>query len=373
MNSQLNPEQQLTLLMSKLRQSEEDVKEAERLLYHGNKFINYDLLFEFATQNGVASILYKNSRNLQCVSDDFTRRLKNLYYSVLRDNILHLQETLNISKSLRENGIEVIILKGSLASDILFGDLGLYPTGDIDLLIKPSEIQKASKILLDRGYIIIDNAKKLEHSDYMNYQNGTYSIDLHWNLVEPYFDIPNDFWWTDAGQIMKDNEQLTFLSGERYLLFSICHLFSHGFMTLKLFSLVDAIIRSYKDKIDWKKLINYSEEYEIGRVVFFTVRLLHEILGTEVPERFSKKKLGGYKICKKLVVDGFFRESTLFFVRISVYLLLLAGPSALLRVTTKAIFPSPAKLRSRYGLSEKSKKVYIYYVLNPFLILLRKI
>jgi Uncharacterised nucleotidyltransferase len=373
MPSQPTPEQRLILLMTGLRQSKEAIEEAEGLLSKENPPINYDELFRSAAQNGVTSILYKNSLKLHGLPDGFRARLKYSYYGALRKNAMHLQETLNVSRALREGGVDVVILKGSLASDILFKDPGLYPTGDIDLLIRPSEVHNATGRLLSLGYKMADETEQPEHGDCANFFNEVYSIDLQWNLVEPYFNIPNDFWWADSRKIMKDNEQLTILSAEKYLLFAISHLFSHGFTTLKFFSLIDAVMNTYKDEIDWTELINYSEEFGMGGLVFFTVSLLHEMLGVEVPEQLTRRRRPGYGICRKAVLSGLFKKTTLFYMRIAVYLLLLAGPSALFRVTRKAIFPNPARLRARYGLPEHSKLIYIYYVLNPFLIFFGKI
>ncbi len=373
MLSHLTPEQRLILLMTGLRQPKEVIEDAERLLSKDNAPINYDELFRSAAQNGVISILYKNSLKLHCLPDDFTGRLKYSYYRALRNNTIHLQETLNVSRALRKSGIEVIILKGSLASDVLFKDPGLYPTGDIDLLIRPSEIRNASGTLMGLGYKMADETEQPERGDCANFFNGVYSVDLQWNLGEPYFNIPNDFWWKNSRKIIKDDDELTILSAEKYLLFAISHLFSHGFTTLKFFSLIDAVMNTYKDEIDWTKLLHYSEEFGMGGLVFFTIRLLHELLGVEVPDRLITRRLPGYGVCRKVVLSGIFKKETLFYMRMAVCLLLLAGPSALFRVTRKALFPNPARLRARYGLPEHSKLIYIYYVLNPFRILFEKI
>lgn len=371
MLSRLTPEQQLALLMTGLHQSPEGIKEIETLC-NGTGVIDYQKLFEFASQNGVASMIYRNLQGLNCIPAAFMDRLKNAYYSVLRNNVVHLQETMKVSGALRENGIEVIILKGSLASEILFKDLGVYPTGDIDLLIRPSEIRKASAVLLGFGYKIVDEKIELEQSDYLNFFNGTYWIDVHCNLVAPYFNIPNDFWWLDSRKIVREEEELTILSAEKYLLFAVFHLFSHGFTTLKCFVLVEAVMAAYKEEIDWPKLIAYSEEYGMGSLVLFTLRLVHEAFGMEVPEQLIEIRLRGYRIFRRAVATGLFRKSSYFFVRIAFYLLLLAGPSALFRVTTRAVFPNPARMRSRYGLPEHSKLIYVYYVLNPILLAIRK-
>jgi len=343
----------------------------EKLFRDSSRPINNDELFSLAAENRVAALIYRNSLDLQFMPQVLRDRLENAYYTVLRENIKHLEETFRISDTLKDNGIESIVLKGSAASDLLFRDAGLYPTGDIDILVRSSDISKAHGIFKNIGYEIFGNTD-LEESDCLNYQGKAYFLDLHLKLATPYFDIPDEFWWEESISVTHCNKSLKILSGERYLLFSILHLFSHQYRILKFFVLIDAIICGHEGGMDWDKVVHYCERYGLRRVVFLTLKLLNEMMGTEVPALIRDNKIRGYGLFRNLVLGGLFKKSVMVILRMAVYLALLAGPSALARTSIKALFPSAARLRARYGLPKKSKLVYFYYVLNPFFILLKR-
>jgi hypothetical protein len=369
---QLTPEQKLLLLLVKSRQSDEVISEAEKLFLDSSSPVNDDKLFSMAADNGVASLIYRNSRDLEFIPQNLTERLKNAYYNVLSKNAKHLEETFRISNALKNNGIESIVLKGSAASVLLFGDPGVYPTGDIDILVRVADISNTSGVLKDIGYEMFDRADMIEGSDYLNYQGNTYFLDLHLKPIASYFDIPDEFWWGDPVNVTLCDHPLKVLSAERYFLFAVLHLFSHQFRTLKFFVLIDAVISRQEGGVDWDKAIEYSERYGLKRTFFLTLKLLHEIVGTEVPVLIRDNTLWGYGLFRDIVLGGLFQKSTMVFLRTAVYLVLLPGPLALVRTSIKAFFPSAARLRARYGLSEHSKLVYIYYALNPFLILFKR-
>lgn len=368
----MSPEQKILLLLIRSRRSGEVIRETEKLFRDSSKPINNDELFSLAAENRVASIIYRNSLELQFIPQDLRDRLKNAYYSVLRKNIKHLEETFRISNALMDNGIESIVLKGSAASDLLFRDSGVYPTGDIDVLVRSSDISKASGIFKDIDYEMFDNIDLSEERDYLNYQGRAYFLDLHRRLATPYFDIPDEFWWEESISVRHCEHPLKILSGEKYLLFSILHLFLHQYRTLKFFALIDAVIYGYEGGMDWDKVVHYSERYGLRRVVFLTLKLLNEMMGTEIPALIRDNTIRGYGLFRNLVLGGLFKKSIMVFLRTAVYLMILTGPSAIVRTSIKALFPSAARMRARYGLPENSKLVYFYYLLNPFSILFKR-
>ncbi|MBI5102994.1 MAG: nucleotidyltransferase family protein [Nitrospirae bacterium] len=372
MSSRMSPEQRLLLLLIRPCPSVEVIKEAEEIFRDGSRPVNIDELYSLAAENGVASLIFRNSINLQFLPQDLRDRLKNAYYSVLNDNAKHLEETFRISDTLKENGIESIVLKGSPVSEFLFGDAGVYPTGDIDILLRPADIRRADGIISGLGYEIFGMTGLPEESRYLHYQGEAYYLDLHLRPATPYFDIPGEFWWADPISVKCSDRSLKSLSGERYLLFSINHLLSHQYRKLKFFVLIDAVIRADEGRLDWHKVTDHAERFGMKRLVFLTLKLLHEMTGVEVPEYIRTATPWGYGLFRYLVFDGLFKKTVVVYLRHAVYLALLAGPDALLKIAIRAIFPGPARMRARYGLPPDSKMVCIYYILNPFFILFKR-
>lgn len=336
---------------------------------------DYGVLLKMASMNLVLPLLYRRSEKNKGVPDDVIAVLSGAYHSTLQKNILHLKETMKLVKSLRGAGIEAIPLKGSFAAEAVFKDLGVYPTSDIDLLVRPEDMKKAEARFRKEGYEKVEgiSQKDLMSSHYhLAFQNSDYVVELHWNLAKRYFDIPPDFWWKERREVEFEGERISQLSAEKYLMYSIFHLFMHGFLPLKFLVLVSGIIGRYKDEMDWAKLLDYAGKYKMSRLTIFTLKLAHELLGAEIPAFISGRNLAGYDFVRRAVLSGLFREASMAHLKMSNYILLLDGPVEMAKIILGRIFPGQGEIRLRFGLAEKSKMVYLYYFLNPFLLVFRR-
>ena len=104
----------------------------------------------------------------------------------------------------------------------------------------------------------------------------------------------------------------------------------------------------------------------------FTLRLIHDILGTDIPANVIKKNIIGYEALKKLINSGLFNEVTRPHLRMFLYTFLLDDPMEYAKVISRRFFPEIGEIRLRYGLPMGSKKAYAYYLLNPLLVLMKK-
>lgn len=361
--------------MSRIEPSRAITSDVEKIIIKNSKTLDYESLFHFANMNGVSVLMYDNLKGVSSVPEGFRKRLENLYFSTLRNNVFHVRETTRILKLIQGKGIEVIPLKGSLASEMIFGNLGIYPTSDIDILVRPSDLYKTEEALRCDGYEKINDVDQddlFDASYHVCYGNGKFVIEVHWNLVMRYFTAEPDFWWRDIDRTTYEGMDITLLSAERYVLYGIFRLFSHAFRPLRFSVLVSALIYYYGDKIDWQKLIALAESLRMKRLVVFTLQLMADLHGSEVPSSVADKKVSGYDFFKGYIVPEFFSSRQRKHSRMLIYSFLTDTPFAALRVIGGRIFPSVGEIRWRYGLSGNSGKVYLYYMLNPFLMLFKR-
>lgn len=332
-------------------------------------------IVDLAARNGVAPLIYRNLKGLEGVPPDVAERLKNIYLRSVRDNLHHARETVRILRMLGEAGIEAIPLKGSIASEMLLGDPGLYPAGDIDILVRPADLERAKRLLMAHGYDKGGDTREMDllRTDYHLILSGeTYAVELHWNLVKRYFSIPPEFWWEETGKRSYEGLEITVLSPGRYMLYTIFRLFSHGFRPLKFFLLPAALAESEEMERDWRNLLFYARKFRMERLTFFTLRLMHDLLGSKVPGSVPEREIGGYGFLKRRIISALMNGTARIHIGMALYSLLLDTPLDILRVLLKRVFPEASEIRLRYGLPEKSKKLVIFYFLNPFLFLLRK-
>jgi hypothetical protein len=282
---------------------------------------------------------------------------------------------IGIITRLKEVGVEAIPLKGPVASDLIFGNPGLYPSSDLDILVKPPDLERTKRALLESGYREdsgTDERDMLRGTYHLTFQNDRYVVEVHWTLAFRYFDIPSGFWWEETGLVEYEGTEMKTLSAERYILYTVFRLYRHAFRPLRFFVLIAEIIRKYRDEIVWEKLISFAQTYKMRRLLLFTLKLLKETLGAEVPDSVAQRPLYGYRFLKRLVFSGLFHGVKRIHLRMLLYTFLQETPLDTAGVLLRRIFPSPSEIRLRYSLPPGSKKTYAYYLLNPLLMIFRK-
>lgn len=378
MSDIVNPEERIVLLLSRASPSVAAMTEVKDILDKSGRPIDFAVVLKLAAMNGVSPLLYQNLRRdkhiREIVPQNVMDQMESAFLRTIADNTKKTGEILRIIDRLNANGIECIPLKGSIASDTILGSPGLYPSSDIDLLVNPSDLERTGETLIEMGYEKSSDSleKDMLRSGYhITFQNGGKILELHWKLVFRYFKIPAAFWWEEVGVLEYEGRKLSMLSTERYLLYTTFRLYTHVFRHLRFFVLPAEIISKYEDTIDWRKFISFSEKYRMKRLVLFTLKLLNDLLDVKMPLGIEKGRVLGYKFLKRFVLSRLFEKSERSRARMFLYALLQDTPLDTLKIVGGRVFPDMSEIRVRYGISSDSNMAYLYYFLNPFLLLLK--
>jgi hypothetical protein len=372
---QINKETTLLLFLSRVKPASSVLTQAQT---HIDSGLNWDLLIAESARHGTSNLIYKNLLGLENIPQSILDKFGNVYNNTLRHNVLLAAETDRLIDGLNAKGIEVIALKGPLTSEIIFGDIGAYPSGDIDILIRIGDIESATDYLEDNSYRLNDKGfdayrdfyvKELYH---ISLSNGQYVLEPHWNLFFRYFTAPPDFWWEESITVQSGDRTYQWLSPEKNILYNSFRTFFKVFAQLRFLAMLAEIIRHYKDEIDWEKLFHYAKTYKFENVLRVVLKLSYELLGAEVPRPYiALKQLRAkllFRVIRRMALEGD-RDHTLNKV-------LLASVrddfSGFLQVMFRRLFPSMGEIISRYRLPEKSGKAIGYYLLNPILLLMQK-
>lgn len=373
---QKTPPTALKILFSLSNPVEPAITENElRAIRHGKDDVA-EQIYLLGKNNEVLGFIYKGSKRLEVFNEGTKKNLHACYRNTSIKNLQHLSQTLSLLKLLSNNNIDAIPLKGASADDLIFGDFGVYPSSDIDILVHPSQLDETKHLLLQDDLFsqidsIDENDLLSDHYHLMfNHQNTLFEV--HWNLTKRYFEIPASFWWEDTRPIQWNGIDTLELSPERYILYNIFRLFDHCFFPLKFFILLHGIIHKYKEIIDWKKLIHVAKMYKMEKLVVCTLQLLSSMYNSAIPGDILKKRFVGYGIFTKSVLSGVQSGIQRKHQRMLLYSLLLVDPKTLINILLKRVVPSKGELRLRYNIRPGSSKIFIYYLINPFLLLLKK-
>ena len=363
------------LFLSRSRPASPVLEQAQKLIDSG---MNWDALMAEAGRHGTSGFIYKNLQALENIPRKVLARFDNVHNQMLRHNVMLASEADRLLDALNAKGVEVITLKGPLTAEMIFGDIGLYPSGDIDMLIKVEDIDLVVGCLESEGYQLNDKGfdtyrdfyiKELYH---ISLSNGRYTVEPHWNLFFRYFTTPPEFWWEDSRTVIKADREYRFLSPEKDILYNSFRIFTKNFFPLRFLVMVAELIRFYEDEIDWDLMCRCARRYRFENVLGTVLLMSADLLGAKVPAEYARTRGGRSKLLYNMSVNMMFSETVphpfhkiaLVFMRDDI-----AGAA---RVILRRLFPSMGEIISRYKLSEGSPKAVIYYLLNPFFLYTRR-
>ncbi|MBI3927722.1 MAG: nucleotidyltransferase family protein [Armatimonadetes bacterium] len=167
-------------------------------------------------------------------------------------------------------GLECVVLKGASLLATVYGDaLGLRPMSDIDLLLRPGDLEAARRALQEVGFVPLSiNAMCLMRDRHV--------IDLHTNplsRLSPAFRYPLDSLWQRRRQLAGMPEAVRGLAPEDQFLQLAVHGLKHSFH--RLIWLVDLAL-VYRE-IQPGRLDSAADEWNGRRVVAYGGYLLHDL------------------------------------------------------------------------------------------------
>ena len=368
-------EKQLFLLLSRPPDS---IKEAQKSAINSYEYnnLNFDYIYTLLISNQTYGFAYKNLIFFRQFPEKTQNNLKQLYFSNLIRNMSAMSELIYILNELLNYNIATIPLKGTFESDLVFKDLGVYPSADIDILVSPENLDIAKDIIETNCQYFTVNEKledDLLSTHYHLILKKVFSVELHWNLAKKrYYKIEPSYWWENSINFNWRGSTIHDIAPEKKILYYIFRLHDHCFYPLRFFVLLSTYINQNTDNINWKPLIEDSKIYNMERLFIYTIMINHDLLECPTPINSIKINKNRYNIFKKLVFSGIFKFKIHKHVRMMLYTILLNNNIQILKILTLRLFPSKAEIRLRYNLST-SDNIYIYYILNPILLLKRKI
>ncbi|MCK4734394.1 MAG: nucleotidyltransferase family protein, partial [Methanophagales archaeon] len=229
--------------------------------------------------------------------------LRIVYYKNIARNMLLYDELSKILIAFNDAGIDVIVLKGAFLAETIYKNIGLRPMGDVDLLIKKEDLQKAKKELVQLRYVppVIIYPTKWHEKLYEQMQteqgeeipffnhDKTVKIDVHWDIQSPSspFQIDINKFWENAQPVKIVDVEAQMLAPEDLLLHLCLHLNRHlvnrGTMDYKSYGDIAEVIWHYGEKINWKYLVQSTKNYGIEEPIYQSLYNVNKYLGAFVP------------------------------------------------------------------------------------------
>ena len=261
--------------------------------------LDWDRVTEISYRHGIAPLIYYNLKRREVtgvVPGSGLNKLKESYYGNAARNRLLYRELHKVLGSLKDVGIEVIVLKGAVLAETVYPNRALRPMNDIDLLVRKEAVSRAEDKLAELGYSWRESRRSKEwfkeHHHHLAFVGPEATpievpVEVHWNIHRPSTAFHIDIYemWNRAERAKIADVDTLVLSNEDLILHLCLHACYHKLIGgIRTLCDITETVRRYAQQIDWGQLQRRSYQWDISEYVYVTLRLAKELLGAGVPE-----------------------------------------------------------------------------------------
>ncbi len=349
--------------------------------------LSWEEVLESAFWHGIAPLLYHNLKGFQespFIPQEVMDRLKKAYYRNMARNMYLYAELSRILQEFRKEGVEVIVLKGAALAGTVYGDIALRPFADLDLLVRKEVLPYAEGIMSALNYCTSAYNKSQEWykknhyhlSPYLHSDKST-TVEIHWHITGQPFHINIDDWWRRAKVVKISSCEMLIPSPEDMLLHLCLHLFNHGYNKIVLRGICDIseTLRYYRNELNWAQFQNETNKYGINKPIYSILYLVKKIQGNN-DNSLNWLNPTNIPIDLKLIAlleKRVFTEDGILSAVPGPLVQWLAADKfwEKMRVLLTRVFPTREVMSSRYSVPLSSKKLYFYYLVRPYKLLLK--
>ena len=249
-----------------------------------------------ATLGGIASLAYAHAAAaglLPAMPEEIRDEFAAVYRTTLVSNLRLRNEQATLLARLAEQGIEAVAVKGVALALRYYGNLALRPVGDIDLLVRRSQIEPGAAILREMGYVALPGSGHarafgaLRNRALVYLKEGGPTVELHWDLasVPPYarrFATPAI--WERSQRIAVGSAEARYLDPADELRY-LCFHYAAQHYAERLIWLVDIaeLVRALPADWDWLVFVNETREAGLALPVVYALDLAQRLLELAVP------------------------------------------------------------------------------------------
>lgn len=291
MMTPLQPEIDLLLICARTHL---DAVHADRLHRRLQDHLDWNEVIRLAQQHAVLLLLYHHLKSMgsQAVPRAAWVRLQRRFRRNRRRNLSMTAELVKQLRLLETRGIPVIPYKGPTLAAAVYGDVALRQFGDLDILVKQSDVLNVKNLLLSQGYqpefalTPTQETAYLRSSCEYNFKNETKRIHLevHWRIARPYFMFPLDTnqLWDRLEPVQLGGHRIQSLGMEDLLLILCVHGGKHQWERLGWICDIAQLLQ-HRPEIQWDPLIDQATRLGVVRFLRLGLLLAHDLLDAALP------------------------------------------------------------------------------------------
>ena len=282
------PENRLILCIARSRSNADQMR---RLVQQP---LNWDYLFATASAHGLLPLLHKHLSTVADLIPPQSRQHLKLGSVSNTQAVLHLAgKQIRVLKLFGEHKVPAAILKGSVLSQMAYGEIALRQAGDIDMLIHRRDFERARSLLESLGYEMFPKltaaqlASHLHHHCEISFMRDDWFtvIDLHWELAPKsfVFNLDVDEVMSRLQTISVAGTSVETFGAEDSVLYQSMHGAKHLWRRLEWIVALAETLQGCS--IDWDSLVLRAQGTRMTRMLALGLRLAGEFGGVPIPSR----------------------------------------------------------------------------------------
>lgn len=255
--------------------------------------LRWDELLDLADRHGVQPLLFRSlSTVADAVPTELMRRLARRYQANLHKALFLSRELISILDCLDGAGVEAMPYKGLALAEMIYSDIALRQSGDIDLLIRQQDLPRIRQALAPLEFVAHENFSDAQERAYLKsgYESafdapaGKNLLEVQWAILPRFYTV--DF---DMGSVFR-RAVTTSVAGRAIKspsledLFIILTLHAAKHVWGRLIWLCDLSRMMNLAHVDWGQISSQAEELGIARILGLTFLLANRILSAPIPE-----------------------------------------------------------------------------------------
>jgi hypothetical protein len=254
--------------------------------------IRWSVLHGLADHHGVLPILTQAVIGLEDqVPAEALAALKQSYQANLRKTLLLSSEFVSIVNSLSQTGLEFMPYKGLALAEIVYGDIALRQSGDIDLLIHAADLPRVREAVADLEYrphqvFSADEEEAYLRSGYeypFDGPAGRNLLEVQW-AIQPNFyaiDLEMEGLFRRAIKASVVGVEVKTLCHEDLFIALALHAAKHVWG--RLIWLCDLARIARMRALGWERIGDQARELGIARILWVTLLLAQKVLDAAIP------------------------------------------------------------------------------------------
>ncbi len=254
--------------------------------------LRWEILFDLAERHGTQPLLYQALVEIEdAIPREQVAFIEQRYQSNLHKALFLSRELIRIVERLCALGIEAMPYKGLALAELVYGDIALRQSGDIDLLIHPQDLPRIRDAVRELGYTPHLTLSEAEEGAYLRsgYEcafdgiAGPNLLEVQWAIHPRFYAIDFDMTglFQRAVTVTVAGHPITTPAPEDLLLVLSAHAAKHVWGRLVWLCDIARIINL--PTLNWSWIASQAEALGMVRILRVTMLLANRLFDMTIP------------------------------------------------------------------------------------------